>query len=115
MAVLEKLIKANDLKGEEVESFKEILEYISARRESAQKFKDAYKENPDFQYESKKEIIEQMSAQLDGGLHELLGTKPNQLPHDSMAAVPDVKEDNIWMINKTSTHVTDSILPSNEG
>mgnify|MGYP003121830737 CR=1 FL=1 len=100
MGVVEKLIEKAGLEGEEVDDFNEIYDYIKARRESAQKFKEAYQNSPDFKFESKKEYIERISKELDGGLHEELGPKSQQMPHHDIAEAPDVKDDTIWMPNR---------------
>ena len=100
MGVVEKLIEKAGLEGEEVDDFNEIYDYIKARRESAQKFKEAYQNSPDFKYESKKEYIERIGKELDGGLHEELGPKSQQMPHHDIAEAPDVRDDTIWMPNR---------------
>ena len=101
MAVVEKLVEKVGLEGEEVDDLHEIIDYIKARRESGDKFKQAYEESPDFEFETKKQAIERMSKELDGGLHEELGPKSQQMPHHDIAEAPDVKDDNVWWPNKT--------------
>lgn len=98
--VVEKLIEKNNLSGEEVDDFKSILDYVKGRRGSGENFKEAYKDNPSFEYESKEEMVARLGRELDGGLHEELGPKSQQMPHHDIAEAPDVSTSNVWLVNK---------------
>lgn len=98
--VVEKLIEKNNLSGEEVDDFKSILDYIRGRRDSGKNFKEAYQANPSFEYESKEETVARLGRELDGGLHEELGPKSQQMPHHDIAEAPDVSNSNVWLLNK---------------
>ena len=100
MDVMGKVIEKNDMDGDEVEDFKQVHDYIKGRREAGTKFKEAYKGSPDFQFETKQQMVDRVGRELDGGLHEALGPKSEQMPHHDIAEGPDVKSDNLWMVNQ---------------
>lgn len=64
-----------DKAGLEHEALADMNDYIDACKEANKKLKEAYINNPDFEYISLDDQKAYEEAKLDGGLHEIMGPK----------------------------------------
>ena len=81
--VLKKVVDDNNVSGEEVERFNEMVSFIEARRDTNRRYKDAYIADDSFVFKTRRDLWNEEAERLDGGLHELLGPedKFSSLPH----------------------------------
>lgn len=75
--VMRALINKYDLQSEEVDAFNEVFDFIDGRRKLNEKFKNAYKNGPDWNYTSVEEEMDLAGKQFEGGIHEELGPRSN--------------------------------------
>tara|TARA_R110000765_G_scaffold7963_4_gene25990 strand:+ start:11680 stop:12294 length:615 start_codon:yes stop_codon:yes gene_type:complete len=73
--VLEALIKKAKIKGEAVDEFNAMKDYIDTRRDLNERYKNAYIQDDSFKYVTIQEESNALNRRLAGGLHEKIGAK----------------------------------------
>ncbi len=69
------LLDASSLTTSQKASFNAMKEYIDEIRELNEKYKDSYKNDPNWIYKSKQDAQTDLDNRLAGGLHEAIGPK----------------------------------------
>ena len=69
------LLDASSLNTSQKASFTAMKEYIDEIRELNEKYKDSYKNDPNWIYKSKQDAQTDLDNRLAGGLHEAIGPK----------------------------------------
>jgi hypothetical protein len=72
--VLNSLIKKANIKGEDVDEFNAMVNYIALRRDLNERYKNAYSQDNSFKYVTTKEDEDVQNKRLAGGLHEQVGS-----------------------------------------
>jgi hypothetical protein len=70
MGVLNHIIDSEKLSGDSIDDFKDIYNFIEKRRLMNERYKKAYKHDPNWEYISKQDNLNQLYKRLDGGLFE---------------------------------------------
>lgn len=73
--VMKTIISKHNLQGEEVDEFNKVVNFITGRRNLNKKFKNAYKEGPDWNYISTEDEAENFNKVVEGGIHEEIGPR----------------------------------------
>jgi hypothetical protein len=81
MGVIRKLIDVKAVKGDEVDEFIKMFDFIEGRREQNRKYKTAYAEDPDFILVTRRDKWNTLAQQLAGGLSEVVGPARSLAPH----------------------------------
>lgn len=71
--VIDELIKMVGIDDEKLAPYNEMREYLSKIRENNDRYKEAYKNTPGYEYWDKAKEREELNKQLEGGLHEVIG------------------------------------------
>lgn len=72
--VLEALVNELQPSGPAVDSFRAMREYIAECQTRNARYKAAYAESPDFQFMDKATLGQRVLDELEGGLHEVIGS-----------------------------------------
>jgi hypothetical protein len=84
VGVVRVMIEKNNLKGEEVNAFLTMADYIQERRDANERYKKAYQDGPDFEYVSKEDERRRVARLMEGGVHEAVGPASESMPHAAM-------------------------------
>ena len=79
--LLKKVVADNNVSGEEVEKFNQMVSFIEARRDTNRRYKDAYIADDSFVFKTRRDLWNEQAKRLDGGIHELIG------PEDKFSAL----------------------------
>lgn len=77
--MVELLLEKVDMTEEEIQEFRDMVEYINHVRANNSRYKDAYKANPNYDYVSAGEYIDRLNDELEGGLQEVVGRPPRKV------------------------------------
>jgi len=70
--VLSLLLEASSLTTEQKANFNKVKEYIAESRTLNDKYKDSYKNDPNWSFKTKEETQDEIDSKLAGGLYEII-------------------------------------------
>jgi len=73
--MLSLLLEASSLTTEQKASFNKMKEYIDETRDLNNRYKDSYKNDPNWTYKTKEDAQDEVNDKLAGGLHEVIGPR----------------------------------------
>lgn len=75
VGLMKAMVEQTGIKGQEVDEFNKVFDFIAGRRKLNEKFKKAYQTGPDWNYMSTEDEAAHYGKAIEGGVHEDMGPR----------------------------------------